>query len=116
MRVTSDFWVSALCRKAAAEGAFAYVAKRGATEAGAIFVLANDMQGSVSLYGPAPQSWFSEDEQKDRLFECVLDGGDQQAATERLEREQRFDPDIWIVEIEDREGRIFVEVVEPDAG
>ena len=112
MRVTSEFWVSALCRKAAAEGAFAYVVQRGAKEAGAIFVLANDMAGFVSLFAPAPQSWFAEDEPKDRLFECILDKSDEQAVRDRLDRERRFDPDIWIVEIEDKQARDFTNKVE----
>ena len=39
MRLTTDFWVSALMRRVFAEGGFAAVAKRGASEAGAVFVV-----------------------------------------------------------------------------
>jgi hypothetical protein len=35
---------------------------------------------------------------------------------ERLMRELRFDPDVWIIEIEDRAGRHFLENVVADAG
>ena len=31
-------------------------------------------------------------------------------AEERLRREISFDPDLWIVEIEDREGRHFLDL------
>ena len=109
MRVTSEFWVSALCRRAAAEGAFAYVVQRGAKEAGAIFVITNNMQGAVSLHAPAPQSFFEEDIPTGRMFEQVVELNIEQDVRDRLERERKFDPDIWIVEIEDREGRDFIE-------
>jgi hypothetical protein len=33
-------------------------------------------------------------------------------AEERLKREIAFDSDVWIVEIEDRAGRAFVDVIE----
>ncbi len=111
MRLISELWVSALCRRVSVEGASAYVAKRGAKEAGAIFVMIDDLRGTVSLFGPAPQLWIEEEVPTDRLFEGLVDKGDRDEVCARLDREQRFDPDIWIVEIEDRDGRSFVEVV-----
>jgi hypothetical protein len=29
---------------------------------------------------------------------------------DRIEREVRFDPDLWVVEIEDRQGRAFLDL------
>ncbi|EHK53596.1 DUF1491 family protein, partial [Allomesorhizobium alhagi] len=55
MRVTTDLFVSALVRRIFAAGGFAAVVKRGATEAGAVFVIARGRLGDASLYGPAPQ-------------------------------------------------------------
>lgn len=112
MRVTSEVWVGALLRRATTEGAFATVVRKGAREAGAIFILLNTQNGSVSLYAPAPQ--FSYQEQvTDRLFEPVLENVEEALANERLSSEARFDQDIWIVEIEDREARRFFEIAEP---
>ena len=34
---------------------------------------------------------------------------DEEAASRYFEKQMRFDPDLWIVEIEDREGRAFVD-------
>ena len=45
MRLTSDFWVSALMRRVFAEGGFAAVARRGASEAGAVFVVTRNRVG-----------------------------------------------------------------------
>lgn len=115
MRVTSSLWVSALLRRARAEAAFATVLNKGAESAGAIFVVTNNMQGQVSLLGPAPQSFFDEDATLERKFEWLLQHVTEDDVKERLEREKSFDPDIWVVEIEDRAMRPFVEeIVKPN--
>jgi hypothetical protein len=36
-------------------------------------------------------------------------GEDAAALDRRLEKEARFDPDVWIVEVEDRAGRHFLD-------
>jgi hypothetical protein len=107
MRLTSDFFVAALVRRAFTEGAFAAVTKRGAAEAGAIFLIVDRLDGSADLYGPAPQS-FMEEGSTERRFERVLTGAERLAIRERLDKERRFDSDLWIVEIEDRAGRSFL--------
>jgi hypothetical protein len=100
MRLTTDFWVSALLRRVFGAGGFAAVVKRGAMEAGAVFVLSRDRLGEVTLFGPAPQTAYDTARPDDRLF-ARIEGLDGAAAIDaRLEREKRFDPDIWIVEIE----------------
>lgn len=100
MRVTADFWVSALVRRVFAAGGFAAVVRRGALEAGAVFVLARDRSGEATLFGPAPQASYDAARPDERFFTIVAAGEDVAALEARLEREQRFDPDIWVVEIE----------------
>jgi hypothetical protein len=100
MRVTTDLWVAALVRRVFSSGGFAAVVKRGATEAGAIFVLSRGRLGDVFLFGPAPQTSYGSAKPDERLFGPVGEGEDADALEKRLEREQRFDPDIWVVEIE----------------
>jgi len=104
LRVTSDFWVSAYVRRRFGAGGFAAVVRRGAREAGAIFVKINRLDGTADLYGPAPQAEIGE-AGGDRMFEPLLTGVPEAEIAARLAREQRFDPDIWVVEAEDREGR-----------
>ncbi|TIP03599.1 MAG: DUF1491 family protein [Mesorhizobium sp.] len=100
MRVTTDLWVSVLVRRVFGAGGFAAVVKRGATEAGAVFVLSRGRMGEVALYGPAPQTSYDSAKPDERFF-TLLDAGDDSAAFDaRLEREKKFDPDIWVVEIE----------------
>lgn len=100
MRVTTDLWVSALLRRVFSAGGFAAVVKRGATEAGAAFVLTRGRFGDVALYGPAPQTSYDSAKPDERFFILLGAGDDPAVFDARLEKEKRFDPDIWIVEIE----------------
>jgi len=109
-RLTSDFWVSAYLRQAALEGLVAVLRRRGAREAGAIFVKLDRLDGTAALYGPAPQALA--DESGARRFQLILDS-DPGSIEERVERERRFDPDLWLVEIENRNGDAKLDLVEP---
>jgi hypothetical protein len=100
MRLTSEFYTSALLRRVFGAGGFGAVVKRGATEAGSIFVLSRKGFGTVSLYGPAAQASYDSARPDDRLFTLLAEDAPEDEVLRRLEREQKFDPDIWIVEIE----------------
>ncbi len=115
-RLRADFWVAALRRRAEAAGAFITIARRGAEEAGAIFVLVDRRDGCFDLYGPAPQSLFDEDSLSDRMFSILARDASDEAIRARLQQEMKFDPDLWLVEIEDREGRAFIELAPDEAG
>jgi hypothetical protein len=110
MRLKSSIWVSAYIRRCEIEGAFATLRRRGAEEAGAIFIKINRLDGTGDLYGPAPQTAFGENP-AGRLFAPSLPAPPQPDAEieARLGRELRFDPDIWIVEVEDRAGRHWLD-------
>ena len=112
MRLKSGIWVAAYVRRCHIEGAFAAVRRRGAEEAGAVFIKANRLDGTGVLYGPAPQSVFDEAQPAGRIFTVIL--GRETPVPEadieaRLVREIRYDPDVWIVEVEDRAGRYFLD-------
>jgi hypothetical protein len=112
MRLKSGIWVAAYLRRCNIEGAFAAVRRRGAEEAGAVFIKVSRLDGTATLYGPAPQSAFDQARPADRIFAATL-GGDKPAAEadieSRLVREIRFDPDLWVIEVEDRSGRHFLD-------
>ncbi len=109
MRVTSALFVSALLRRSFGEGAPAAVVRRGSAEAGAIFVIVDRLDGTVDLYGPAPQALLDR-EIDDRQFQRLLTGVSSEDADRRLEKERRFDPDVFVVAIEDRGGRSFLDL------
>ena len=113
MRLKSGIWVSAYIRRCQVDGSYAVVRRRGAEEAGAIFIKVNRLDGTGDLYGPAPQSAFDEAHPAERMFSPSLkkqpaDDADIEAY---LAREIRTDPDVWIVELEDRAGRHFLDQV-----
>lgn len=117
MRLKSGIWVAAYLRRCNVEGVFAAVRRRGAEEAGAIFIKVNRLDGTGTLYGPAPQAVFDEAQPADRMFMAQV-GRERPAAEAELEarlvKEIRFDPDLWIVEVEDRAGRNFLDNVMHD--
>ena len=110
-RLRPDFWVAAHLRRCAVEGVSAVLRRRGAAEAGAIFVKLDWLDGTASLYGPAPQSLI-EDGGGGRLFTELLDKAAPREVEDRMLREGRFDPDFWLIEIEDRQGRHFLDMGE----
>jgi len=70
--------------------------------------------GSFDLYGPAPQSFF-DDNVTDRLFTLLAREVSEEANRKRIDQEVNFDSDLWLVDIEDREGRAFIETVPDDS-
>ena len=114
MRLRSDIWVSAYIRRCAVDGVNAVLRRRGAAEAGAIMIKVDRLDGTCVLFGPAPQTSFGEDDDLVRRFvrlhpEPAIPVGD---AEQRFAREIRFDPDVWIVEAEDRTGEPRLDLVD----
>ncbi|PZM17108.1 DUF1491 family protein [Rhizobium tubonense] len=100
MRLRSDIFVSALIRRLFGRGDFAAVERKGAEAAGAIFIRQRFRDGLETLYAPAPQSFFDEDETIGRLFETRLDRETPEMVRQMLDREIKFDSDLWVVELE----------------
>jgi hypothetical protein len=113
MRLKSALWVAAYLRRCQVEGVFAVVRRRGAEEAGAVFVRVCRLDGTSDLFGPAPQSAFDAAPATERAFTASLaqQPAPDAAVEAYLAREIKFDPDVWIVEVEDRAARNFLDVV-----
>jgi hypothetical protein len=113
MRLKSALWVAAYVRRCNVEGVFAAVRRRGAEEAGAIFVRVSRLDGTADLYCPAPQTAFVDDHPADRAFSPALKAMPAPDADvdAYLARQVRSDPDLWIIESEDRPGRHFLDRV-----
>jgi hypothetical protein len=111
MRLKSSIWVAAYLRRCQTEGIFGAVRRRGAEEAGAVFVKVAHLDGNAMLYGPAPQTVYDESRPTERLFmPASPQPVPEQTVEERLAKEIKFDPDTWIVETEDRAGRHFLDL------
>jgi hypothetical protein len=111
MRLKTNIWVGAYLRRCQVAGAFSAVRRRGAEEAGAVFVKVATLDGNAMLYVPAPQTVYDDSRPIDRFFVPVTKEPLPEAAVEeRLTKEIRFDPDAWIVETEDKQGRHFLDL------
>jgi hypothetical protein len=111
MRLKTSIWVGAYLRRCQIAGVFGAVRRRGAEEAGAVFVKVATLDGNAMLYVPAPQTVYDDSRPIDRYFVPVTKDPQPEAAVEeRLTREIRFDPDAWIVETEDKAGRHFLDL------
>lgn len=91
----------------------AAVVRHGADEAGAILVVVDRLDETADLYGPAPQSAFVDSRPADRLFQLLMSRAQRSEVDARLASELRFDPDLWVVEVEDRSGRAFLDLALP---
>ena len=113
-RLRADIFVSAYLRRCALEGVDAVLRRRGSAEGGAIFLKVDRLNGTAVLYGPAPQALFGAGE-TERLFTPVVDGTTADVE-DRVRREMKFDPDLWLVECDDRQGRHFLDLAPDDPG
>ena len=68
MRLKSSIWVAAYLRRCQTEGIFGAVRRRGAEEAGAVFVKVATLDGNAMLYAPAPQTVYDDSRPIERLF------------------------------------------------
>jgi hypothetical protein len=109
MRLKSELWVRAYLRRCQHEGAAAVLVRRGDADAGAIYIKVSRLDGTATLFGPAPAG-LGETREERRWHACLP----KQAAAEPeadayLQRQVDFDPDIWIVAVEDTAGRHFLD-------
>jgi hypothetical protein len=111
-RLKSSIWVAGYLRRCQGAGVFGAVRRRGAEEAGAVFVKLALMDGTAMLFVPAPQTAYDDSRPVERVFTpSPPQAVEEQAIEARLAKEISFDPDIWIVEIEDKAGRHFLDLV-----
>ncbi len=111
MRLRSDIWVSAYIRRCIVENMSVYLRVRGSAEAGAIFVRLDLLNGQCVLFGPAPQSAIGDDGPA-RLFSPLHANAtiDTAQAAELLSRQLQFDPDAWVIDVDDDKGRHLLDL------
>lgn len=103
MRLKSEIWVQAYLRRWFSQGGFAAVLRKGAPEAGAVYVVVNRLDGTSNVFGPAPGPAYGDDGER-RWAAAAAAPLNAEAVSLLIARLVRVDPDIWVVEIEDRQG------------
>ena len=108
MRLKSEIWVKSYLRRCMGAGAMAAVLRHGDDGAGAIFIKVVRLDRMTTVFVPAPAGMDAAD--FDRRWVASLKGQwvGEADADRMLEREAGFDGDLWIVEVEDRDGRHFL--------
>src|ERR1700686_429000 len=103
VRLKSAIYVQALIRRCEVAGAAAYLVRRGAEEAGAVFVKINRLDGTCTVLSPARRG-------EERIWTRPIGKtADDARAPDFFAKQIRIPPDVWIVEIEARGGRSFVD-------
>jgi hypothetical protein len=98
-RLTSAFWVAAYRARLGQEGIPAFVVAHGDDTAGAVLVKLNTLDGQACLY----QRQFDL-MRGTRAWQVLAEGGEPEVDA-AVARQRGFDPDLWVIEVEDRAGR-----------
>jgi Uncharacterized conserved protein len=102
-RLTADVWVSAYLTRLRLADIPAFVVKKGDATAGAVMVKLNTLDGQAKAF----QREFNLME--DRREWVLLAEGEERAVDASLAKQRSFDPDLWIIEVEDRQGRTLLD-------
>jgi hypothetical protein len=110
MELHSDIWVAALIRRAMLGGAAATVVRKGEARSGAVLVKMFDAKSRAArLYAQALNA------KGETVWMRPVQTDAETDIDAYVERAVRFDPDLWLVEIEDADGtRFLTEAVERD--
>ena len=98
-RLKAGIWVAAYLARLGALAIPAFVVRRGDETAGAVLVKVATLDGKARAF----QRSF--DPMSGQRTWMVLADGEEAAVDEAVARQRRFDPDLWVIEVEDREGR-----------
>ena len=98
-RLASHIWVSAYLMRLSGAGIYAHIVAKGDETAGAITIKVATMNGKASLItrGPQPDGRVG--------WHVLMQDAAEDDVDQRIGRQRRIDPDLWVVEVEDPRGR-----------
>ncbi|WP_294223799.1 DUF1491 family protein [uncultured Shimia sp.] len=99
MRLTAEFWVHAYLARLRLADIPAFVVAHGDNTAGAVLVKLNTLDGKAIVFQRSFDLMTG-----DRQW-VVLAEGDEPEVDAALARQRSFDTDVWVIEVEDRQGR-----------
>ena len=100
-RVTSELWISAFRKRLESKAIPIFIVQKGDKVAGAIIIRVSDLRGRSTIFVQSPSV------NGDRQWMKHVNGidGDIEAF---LEKQKRFDKDLWILEIEEPKDSHFL--------
>lgn len=101
MRLKSGLWASALVRRAETAGAMAFIVAKGDGDAGTCLIKVNTLDGQAYMLSSSTDMdgsrvWFRSASAEERDLDT------------KINKRRDMDPDLWVIEIEDRAGRHFL--------
>ena len=102
-RLAAGIWVAAYLRRLALADIPAYVTRRGDDTAGAVMVKCATLDGRASLW---TREWDLDSDQ--RLWIALNEAAERDIDAE-IARNIARDPDLWVIEIESRDGRTLLD-------
>lgn len=98
-RLASDFWVAAYLARLMQEGIPAHIVRRGDPVAGSVIVKLAFMNGQASCFTRTTGA------DGERGWTPLMVEETETAVDEVLRRQVGYDPDLWLIEVEDPRGR-----------
>lgn len=99
MRLTAEIWVSAYIKRLSLYEIPAFVVSKGDAKAGAVLIKLNTLDGNARCYQRSFDLMTGE-----RQWVVLVEGRDADVETS-VTHQCRVDPDLWVIEVEDRAGR-----------
>lgn len=101
-RLTAEFWVQAYLARLRLADIPAFVVARGDATAGAVVVRLETLDGTSRAFAR------SLDATGARVWTEIAAGAEAEVDA-AIARQRRFDPDLWVIAVEDREGRTLLD-------
>lgn len=98
-RLTTEIWVAAYLTRCRLATIPAFIVQKGDGTAGAVLVKLNTLDGQATCFQRSFDMMTGE-----RRW-IMLAEGDEPTVDASIAKQRGFDPDIWVIEIEDRSGR-----------
>ena len=98
-RLTTEIWVAAYLTRLRLATIPAFILQKGDGTAGAVLVKLNTLDGQATCFQRSFDLMSGE-----RQW-VILAKGDEAEVDASIAKQQSFDPDLWVIEIEDKTGR-----------
>jgi hypothetical protein len=109
-QLRSDIWCAAFVRRHNNMGNFCVVSRRGDSIAGQIWIEIDHLDGTISLFTPAPGATM-DPPPDDRVFQKRFERTDPLTVKDRIAREIEFDQDLWVLSVDSRSDDLGLDVV-----
>lgn len=104
-RLPTHLWVDALIRRVQSAGSAAFVIQKGDESRGDVLIKVARLDGTAKSFAPRTNM------DGERVFvdlETQNIGPDEKDVDQYVTRARQRDSDLWVIEIEDRDGRHFL--------